>query len=185
MEPSQAPPSSSGSSSSDDTIRSILEQARREMEAQQAALEPVLKASSLSPGDLSLLSPKLLGVSPPYSPLALSLKKPPPTAASSSSPSPLLDFSTMKKENAEPPVPEATSEGGGRQGRSSGAGPWRDQWWSTMHPERRGMTPLQSEDSRGQEDSKEVGATPVASIAAPANVCSAKPSDCSRFPFTA
>ncbi|XP_023675187.1 homeobox protein cut-like 1 isoform X6 [Paramormyrops kingsleyae] len=157
VEPSQAPPSSSGSgSSSDDTIRSILEQARREMEAQQAALEPVLKASSLSPGDLSLLSPKLLGVSPPYSPLALSMKKPPPTATACSSPSPLLDFSTMKKENAEPPVPEATSEGGGRQGRSSGAGPWRDQWWSTMHPERRGMTPLPSEESRGQEDSKEV-----------------------------
>ncbi|XP_048839565.1 homeobox protein cut-like 1 isoform X2 [Brienomyrus brachyistius] len=156
VEPSQAPLSSSGGGgSSDDTIRSILEQARREMEAQQAALEPVLKASSLSPGDLSLLSPKLLGVSPPYSPLALSLKKPTPTAASSS-PSPLLDYSTMKKESAEPPVPEASAEGGARQGRGSGAGPWRDQWWSTMHPERRGMTPLPSEESRGQEDSKEV-----------------------------
>ncbi|XP_048839564.1 homeobox protein cut-like 1 isoform X1 [Brienomyrus brachyistius] len=167
VEPSQAPLSSSGGGgSSDDTIRSILEQARREMEAQQAALEPVLKASSLSPGDLSLLSPKLLGVSPPYSPLALSLKKPTPTAASSS-PSPLLDYSTMKKESAEPPVPEASAEGGARQGRGSGAGPWRDQWWSTMHPERRGMTPLPSEESRGQEDSKEKPSRPAGSVVAP------------------
>ncbi|KAJ8342950.1 hypothetical protein SKAU_G00328780, partial [Synaphobranchus kaupii] len=47
--PSQAPPTCSGGggSSSDDTIRSILEQARRELEAQQAVLEPMLKASSI------------------------------------------------------------------------------------------------------------------------------------------
>ncbi|MEQ2157478.1 hypothetical protein GOODEAATRI_002252 [Goodea atripinnis] len=45
---------SGGGSGSDEAIRSILEQARREMEAQQAALEPILKASSASSSSASL-----------------------------------------------------------------------------------------------------------------------------------
>uniref|UniRef100_A0A8C7JHF9 Homeobox protein cut-like n=1 Tax=Oncorhynchus kisutch TaxID=8019 RepID=A0A8C7JHF9_ONCKI len=148
-----------GSSSSDETIRSILEQARREMEAQQAALEPILKASSMGPSDLALLSPKLLGapiLPASYSPLALSLKKPsiPPT----SSPSSLLDFhSAMVKKEAG----EVVGEGGGGGGllmdggTKQGRGSWRDQWWSSMHPGGQGATASLNDDVRSQEDSKE------------------------------
>uniref|UniRef100_A0A3P8Y6U7 Homeobox protein cut-like n=2 Tax=Esox lucius TaxID=8010 RepID=A0A3P8Y6U7_ESOLU len=151
--------SSGGSSSSDETIRSILEQARREMEAQQAALEPILKASSMGPSDLALLSPKLLGtptLPASFSPLALSLKK--PSVPPSSSPSSLLDFhsTVVKKESGEVAVGEggggSLTEGGPKQGRGS----WRDQWWSSMHPGGRGVTANLSEDTRSQEDSKEV-----------------------------
>uniref|UniRef100_A0A8C7U0C7 Homeobox protein cut-like n=1 Tax=Oncorhynchus mykiss TaxID=8022 RepID=A0A8C7U0C7_ONCMY len=150
---------SGGSSSSDETIRSILEQARREMEAQQAALEPILKASSMGPSDLALLSPKLLGapiLPASYSPLALSLKKPsiPPT----SSPSSLLDFhSAMVKKEAG----EVVGEGGGGGGllmdggTKQGRGSWRDQWWSSMHPGGQGATASLNDDVRSQEDSKE------------------------------
>ncbi|XP_071030954.1 homeobox protein cut-like 1 isoform X3 [Oncorhynchus clarkii lewisi] len=171
LDSSQPPPSSSiggggggigsgGSSSSDETIRSILEQARREMEAQQAALEPILKASSMGPSDLALLSPKLLGapiLPASYSPLALSLKKPsiPPT----SSPSSLLDFhSAMVKKEAG----EVVGEGGGGGGllmdggTKQGRGSWRDQWWSSMHPGGQGATASLNDDVRSQEDSKEV-----------------------------
>ncbi|XP_064837899.1 homeobox protein cut-like 1 isoform X2 [Oncorhynchus masou masou] len=168
---SQTPPSSSigggggsigsgGSSSSDETIRSILEQARREMEAQQAALEPILKPSSMGPSDLALLSPKLLGASTlpaSYSPLALSLKK--PSIPPSSSPSSLLDFhSAMVKEAGEVVVGEggvggaSLMDGGTKQGRGS----WRDQWWNSMHPGGRGVTSSMNDDARSQEDSKEV-----------------------------
>ncbi|CDQ68152.1 unnamed protein product [Oncorhynchus mykiss] len=163
---SQTPPSSSiggggsigsgGSSSSDETIRSILEQARREMEAQQAALEPILKPSSMGTSDLALLSPKLLGASTlpaSYSPLALSLKKPP--IPPSSSPSSLLDLhSAMVKEAGEVVVGEGGSlmDGGTKQGRGS----WRDQWWNSMHPGGRGVTSSMNDDVRSQEDSKEV-----------------------------
>uniref|UniRef100_A0A3Q3BE63 Protein CASP n=1 Tax=Kryptolebias marmoratus TaxID=37003 RepID=A0A3Q3BE63_KRYMA len=93
----------SGSSGSDEAIRSILEQARREMEAQQAALEPILKASSSSSSSASLsqrdiLNSPLTAPLPPYNPLALSLKKPPGSLLSSpSSPSPILDFSSGGK----------------------------------------------------------------------------------------
>ncbi|XP_021473626.2 homeobox protein cut-like 1 isoform X3 [Oncorhynchus mykiss] len=164
---SQTPPSSSiggggggsigsgGSSSSDETIRSILEQARREMEAQQAALEPILKPSSMGTSDLALLSPKLLGASTlpaSYSPLALSLKKPP--IPPSSSPSSLLDLhSAMVKEAGEVVVGEGGSlmDGGTKQGRGS----WRDQWWNSMHPGGRGVTSSMNDDVRSQEDSKE------------------------------
>uniref|UniRef100_A0A8C8JL40 Homeobox protein cut-like n=1 Tax=Oncorhynchus tshawytscha TaxID=74940 RepID=A0A8C8JL40_ONCTS len=150
---------SGGSSSSDETIRSILEQARREMEAQQAALEPILKASSMGPSDLALLSPKLLGapiLPASYSPLALSLKKPsiPPT----SSPSSLLDFhSAMVKKEAG----EVVGEGGGGGGllmdggTKQGRGSWRDQWWSSMHPGGQGATASLNDDVRSQEDNKE------------------------------
>ncbi|XP_024287627.1 homeobox protein cut-like 1 isoform X5 [Oncorhynchus tshawytscha] len=171
LDSSQPPPSSSiggggggigsgGSSSSDETIRSILEQARREMEAQQAALEPILKASSMGPSDLALLSPKLLGapiLPASYSPLALSLKKPsiPPT----SSPSSLLDFhSAMVKKEAG----EVVGEGGGGGGllmdggTKQGRGSWRDQWWSSMHPGGQGATASLNDDVRSQEDNKEV-----------------------------
>jgi len=76
------------------------------MEAQQAALEPILKASSSSSSSSSSLSSHslqrvgdfmgspLAATLPPYNPLALSLKKAP------SSPSPVLDFSSgVKREN--------------------------------------------------------------------------------------
>ncbi|XP_055730221.1 homeobox protein cut-like 1 isoform X4 [Salvelinus fontinalis] len=173
VDSSQPPPSSSiggggggigsgGSSSSDETIRSILEQARREMEAQQAALEPILKASSMGPSDLALLSPKLLGapiLPASYSPLALSLKKPSNPPTSSPSPSSLLDFhSAMVKKEAG----EVVGEGGGGGGllmdggTKQGRGSWRDQWWSSMHPGGQGATASLNDDARSQEDSKEV-----------------------------
>lgn len=173
VDSSQPPPSSSiggggggigsgGSSSSDETIRSILEQARREMEAQQAALEPILKPSSMGPSDLALLSPKLLGASTlpaSYSPLALSLKKPSIPPTSSPSPSSLLDFhSAMVKKEAG----EVVGEGGGGGGllmdggTKQGRGSWRDQWWSSMHPGGQGATASLNDDARSQEDSKEV-----------------------------
>ncbi|XP_071023583.1 homeobox protein cut-like 1 isoform X2 [Oncorhynchus clarkii lewisi] len=167
---SQTPPSSSiggggsigsgGSSSSDETIRSILEQARREMEAQQAALEPILKPSSMGTSDLALLSPKLLGASTlpaSYSPLALSLKKPP--IPPSSSPSSLLDLhSAMVKEAGEVVVGEGGVGGGSLMdgGTKQGRGSWRDQWWNSMHPGGRGVTSSMNDDVRSQEDSKEV-----------------------------
>ncbi|XP_029105272.1 homeobox protein cut-like 1 isoform X4 [Scleropages formosus] len=154
-EPSQGPPSSGSGGSSDDTIRSILEQARREMEAQQAALEPVLKSRPLSPKLMAAATASALTTVPAYSPLALSLKKPsavagPQSSSSSSpSPSPLLDFSTVKKESGE----SSGTEGDGvpRQGR----GPWRDQWWSSVQLDRR-ATPASTDEGRAQEEPKEV-----------------------------
>ncbi|XP_036392892.1 homeobox protein cut-like 1 isoform X3 [Megalops cyprinoides] len=178
-EPSQPPPSSSGASGaggsgSDDAIRSILEQARREMEAQQAALEPILKASSVSHSDLSLLSPKLLSPAslaavPAYSPQALSLKKPP-----SSSHSPLLDFhsSGMKKESGESPVSEGAADGPPKQGRADGgrsAGSWREQWWNSMHLDRRSVPTPVADESRSQEDTKEKPPGLAGSLAAPSS----------------
>ncbi|XP_058854278.1 homeobox protein cut-like 1 isoform X5 [Acipenser ruthenus] len=164
VEPSQPPPPSSSVSggsigSSDEAIRSILEQARREMEAQQAALDPVLKATPISQADLSLLSPKLLTSAsltavPTFSPLALSLKK-----GSSS----ILDFhsgGSIKKESTESSIAElhGITDGGPKQGKnaeSGRGGSWRDQWWSTMHSERRSAPPT-GDESRQQEESKEV-----------------------------
>ncbi|XP_052463954.1 homeobox protein cut-like 1 isoform X2 [Carassius gibelio] len=148
---SSQPPSSS--SSSDENIRSILEQARREMEAQQVALEPVLKANSMAPTDLSLLGSPLSTL--PYTPIAQSLKKP--------STSPLLDFhSGVKKEMGEVAVSDVGVDGVPKLGRLSesggglGGGSWREHWWSTGLSERRGTgQPSVSEDAHGQEDSKE------------------------------
>ncbi|KAL4660542.1 homeobox protein cut-like 1 [Arapaima gigas] len=162
-EPSQGPPSSGAGGSSDDTIRSILEQARREMEAQQAALEPVLKPRPLSP---KLATAPPLTTVPAYSPLALSLKKPsvvagPHSSSSSSpSPSPLLDFSNMKKDNSE--SPSADSEGVPRQGR----GPWRDQWWNSMQSNRRTVPTPAADEGRTQEEPKEKPPRPAGSSAA-------------------
>ncbi|KTF96407.1 hypothetical protein cypCar_00006219 [Cyprinus carpio] len=148
---SSQPPSSS--SSSDENIRSILEQARREMEAQQVALEPVLKANSMAPTDLSLLGSPLSTL--PYTPIAQSLKKP--------STSPLLDFhSGVKKEMGEVAVSDVGVDGVPKLGRLSesggglGGGSWREHWWSTGLSERRGTgQPSVSEDAHSQEDSKE------------------------------
>ncbi|KTG42162.1 hypothetical protein cypCar_00006545 [Cyprinus carpio] len=148
---SSQPPSSS--SNSDENIRSILEQARREMEAQQVALEPVLKASSMAPTDLSLLGSPLSTL--PYTPIAQSLKK--------TSTSPLLDFhSGVKKEIGEVAVSDVGVDGVHKLGRLSesggglGGGSWREHWWSTGLSERRGTgQPSVSEDAHSQEDSKE------------------------------
>ncbi|XP_035391701.1 homeobox protein cut-like 1 isoform X4 [Electrophorus electricus] len=132
-ESTKPPPSSY---SSDENMRSIREQAHREMEAQQAAL---------AQSDLPLLGSKLLA-SPlsglPYSQLALSLKKPPT--------SPLMDLrSSVKQEN------DAAVDGGARLCRGGGAG-WREQWWNTIRPARRGAgRPPASEDLRSQDNGKE------------------------------
>uniref|UniRef100_A0A8C5VY84 Homeobox protein cut-like n=1 Tax=Microcebus murinus TaxID=30608 RepID=A0A8C5VY84_MICMU len=145
-EPAQ-PSSASSSGNSDDAIRSILQQARREMEAQQAALDPALKQAPLSQTDIAILTPKLLSSSPmstvpSYSPLALSLKKAPaaPEASASALPNP----PALKKEAQDAPGldPQGAAESAqgvlrhvkNEVGRS---GAWKDHWWSTVQPERR------------------------------------------------
>lgn len=143
------------------------------MEAQQAALEPMLKASSSSSSSTAshrdLLSSPLTAPLPPYNPLALSLKKPSSSLLSSpSSPSPILDFSSSVKRESrassgiDMSIDGAlrlgrSSEGSARSGSSGGVGYWREQWWSNMHTDhRRAMTGQTGEDNHNQEDSKEV-----------------------------
>ncbi|CAF97413.1 unnamed protein product [Tetraodon nigroviridis] len=171
---------------SDEAIKSILEQAkrelqvqkaeqaRREMEAQQAALEPILKASSSSSSSTAslsqrdLMSSPLTAPLPPYNPLALSLKKTPISLLSSpSSPSTILDFSSsMKREGRGSTGIDMSldgalrlgrgSEGSARSGSSAGLGYWREQWWSNMPTDHRRVLSTQTgEDSHNQEDSKE------------------------------
>lgn len=162
-----------GGGGSDEAIRSILEQARREMEAQQAALEPILKASSSSSSSSTsslsqrdLLGSPLTAPLPPYNPLALSLKKPSSSLLPSpSSPSPILDFSTsIKREGrVSSGTMDVSVDGGlrlgrgseGRSGSSGGVGYWREQWWSSMPTDhRRAISSQMGEEL--QEDSKEV-----------------------------
>lgn len=145
-EPAQ-PPSASSSGNSDDAIRSILQQARREMEAQQAALEPALKTPPLSQADISILSPKL--VSTPamssvssYSPLAVSLKK--HSSVPDSSISALQNLSGLKKEPPEAPGLELHGMSDSAQGmlrhvknELGRGGVWKDHWWNTVQHERR------------------------------------------------
>uniref|UniRef100_A0A3B4EHT1 Homeobox protein cut-like n=1 Tax=Pygocentrus nattereri TaxID=42514 RepID=A0A3B4EHT1_PYGNA len=135
------------SSSSDENIRSILDHARREMEVQHGALEPGLKAQP----EISLLGSKLL-TSPlsglAYSPLALTLKKP-------------LDYHALvKRENSEAALSETSRN-------SDAGGSWREQWWNTIQSERRGVAQLSNEDAQSQEDSKEQKPPRLASTAPP------------------
>ncbi|XP_013866511.1 cut-like homeobox 1b isoform X5 [Austrofundulus limnaeus] len=163
---------SGGGSGSDEAIRSILEQARREMEANQAALEPILKASSSSSSSAlsqrDILNSPLTAPLPPYNPLALSLKKPPSSLLSSpSSPSPILDFSSGGKREGRASSgidmsadglfrQGRASEGSARSGSAAGVGYWREQWWSNMHSDpRRTMSSQTGEENHHQEDSKE------------------------------
>uniref|UniRef100_A0A4W5NCG3 One cut domain family member n=1 Tax=Hucho hucho TaxID=62062 RepID=A0A4W5NCG3_9TELE len=178
-----------GGGGSDEAIRSILEQARREMEAQQAAVEPILKASSSSsssssPSQRDLLVSHLAASFPAYTPLALSLKNTPTALpVSSSSPSTVLDFSSsVKREDRGVSMPDGMADGVPRLGRSSegsaqaGGGHWREQWWSNMNPDprrdkptlggeenhnrARSATPtLGGEENHNREDSKEVSTT--------------------------
>ncbi|KAJ7309036.1 hypothetical protein JRQ81_008324 [Phrynocephalus forsythii] len=155
-EPAQ-PPSTSNSGGSDDAIRSILQQARREMEAQQAALEPSLKATPLSPAEMSILSPKLIpapaisSVSG-YSPLAMSLKKHSSSSSSSvdsGAPS-LQTLPGLKKEAPEAPALDLHGMSDSAQGmlrhvksELGRSGVWKDHWWSTttVQPDRRSVPP--------------------------------------------
>ncbi|KAJ4935189.1 hypothetical protein JOQ06_016725 [Pogonophryne albipinna] len=150
----------------------LKEQARREMEAQQTAMEPLLKASSSSSSSLlsqrDFLNSSLTAPLPPYNPLALSLKKPSSSFLSSpSSPSPILDFSSSVKREGRGSLGMdlsvegalrlgRSSEGSGRSGSSGGVGYWREQWWSNMHTDpRRAAVSQTGEDNHMQEDSKE------------------------------
>lgn len=145
------------------------------MEAQQAALEPILKASSSSSistashSQRDLLSSPLATPLPPYNPIALSLKKPPISLLSSpSSPSPILDFSSnVKREGRTSSGIDMSadgtlrlgrsSEGSARSGSSGGVGYWREQWWSNMPSDhRKAMSNQTGEDNYNHEDSKEV-----------------------------
>lgn len=143
------------------------------MEAQQAALEPILKASSSSSvaslSQRDLLSSSLTAPLPPYNPLALSLKKPPSSLLSSpSSPSPILDFSSSVKREGRassgidmsidgPLRLGRSSDGSARSGHSGGVGYWREQWWSNMHTDpRKTLSSQTGEENHNYEDSKEV-----------------------------
>lgn len=143
------------------------------MEAQQAALEPILKASSSSSAtslsQRDLLGSPLTAPLPPYNPLALSLKKPTSSLLSSpSSPSPILDFSSsVKREGRASSGIDMSADGPLRLGRSSdcsarsgnsgGVGYWREQWWSNMHTDpRKTLTGQTGEENHNHEDSKEV-----------------------------
>uniref|UniRef100_A0AAY4EJL5 Homeobox protein cut-like n=1 Tax=Denticeps clupeoides TaxID=299321 RepID=A0AAY4EJL5_9TELE len=158
-------------SGSDEAIRSILEQAKRELQVQRAVasslpasscgpaetMRPVLDTQaglkgSLHQNDLSLLSSKLL-TSPlstlPYSPVALSLKKPPPPR----SPAPVPDThcpTVVKKEGGDMPITDLPVGGA-----SSSTTSWRDHGWSnTLQSERRwGGTMIMADES--QEEAKE------------------------------
>ncbi|XP_077167653.1 homeobox protein cut-like 1 isoform X4 [Paroedura picta] len=145
-EPAQ-PPSSSSSGSSDDAIRSILQQARREMEAQQAALEPALKATPLSQAEISILSPKLIPASvSSYAPLAMSLKK--HSSSVDSIVSSLPNLSGLKKEAQEAPVLDLHGISDSTQGvlrhvknELGRSGVWKDFRWNAVQPERRNAAP--------------------------------------------
>lgn len=145
------------------------------MEAQQAALEPILKASSSSSSSSlaslsqrDLLSSPLTAPLPPYNPLALSLKKPPSSLLPSpSSPSPVLDFSSSVKREGRASSGidlsadgalrlSRSSEGLSRSGSAGGVGYWREQWWSNMHTDpRRSVSNQMGEENHNLEDSKE------------------------------
>uniref|UniRef100_A0A2I3MNH4 Homeobox protein cut-like n=1 Tax=Papio anubis TaxID=9555 RepID=A0A2I3MNH4_PAPAN len=157
-EPAQ-PSSASGSGNSDDAIRSILQQARREMEAQQAALDPALKQAPLSQSDITILTPKLLSTSPmptvsSYPPLAISLKKPSavPEAGASTLPNP----PALKKEAQEAPGLDPQGAADCAQGvlrqvknEVGRSGAWKDHWWSAVQPERRNAA--SSEEAKAEE----------------------------------
>ena len=159
-EPAQ-PSSASSSGNSDDAIRSILQQARREMEAQQAALDPALKPAPLSQTDIAILTPKLIPASPMssvsgYSPLAVSLKKP-PSAPDSSAPA-LPNPPALKKESQDVPGPDLPGAADSAQGvlrhvksELGRGGVWKDHWWSAVQPERKSSAP--PEDPKAEEAS--------------------------------
>uniref|UniRef100_A0A5F8GC91 Homeobox protein cut-like n=1 Tax=Monodelphis domestica TaxID=13616 RepID=A0A5F8GC91_MONDO len=149
-EPPQ-PASASSSGNSDDAIRSILQQARREMEAQQAALDPALKPAPMSQADMSIISPKIISTSPlssvsGYSPLAISLKK---HSGADASISALQNLSGLKKEAQEGPglelhaASDAAAQGVLRHVKSElgRGGVWKDHWWNTVQHERRSAAP--------------------------------------------
>uniref|UniRef100_A0A2K5Y746 Homeobox protein cut-like n=1 Tax=Mandrillus leucophaeus TaxID=9568 RepID=A0A2K5Y746_MANLE len=157
-EPAQ-PSSASGSGNSDDAIRSILQQARREMEAQQAALDPALKQAPLSQSDITILTPKLLSTSPmptvsSYPPLAISLKK--PSAAPEAGASALPNPPALKKEAQDTPGLDPQGAADCAQGvlrqvknEVGRSGAWKDHWWSAVQPERRNAA--SSEEAKAEE----------------------------------
>nr|KAF6440280.1 cut like homeobox 1 [Rousettus aegyptiacus] len=159
-EPAQ-PSSASSSGNSDDAIRSILQQARREMEAQQATLDPALKQTPLSQTDIAILTPKLISTPPmssvsSYSPLAISLKK--PTSAADSSTSTLPNPPALKKESQDAPGLDLQGAADSAQGvlrhvknELGRSGGWKDHWWSTVQPERKSSAP--SEETKVEEAS--------------------------------
>ncbi|XP_067102690.1 homeobox protein cut-like 1 [Osmerus mordax] len=111
---------------SDNAIHTILEQARREMESQQA-LDPLFRPPPSSPL--------------PNPPLGLSLKRPP---------SPLLDFSSSAKREARGGARgRAECPAGG--GEVRGGDCWREQLWNSTHPD----TTPGGDDRQSQEDPRE------------------------------
>lgn len=123
------------------------------MEAQQAALEPALKATPLSQAEISILSPKLIPASvSSYSPLAISLKK--HSSSVDSGISSLPNPSGLKKEAQEALDLHGISDSTqgvlrhvkNELGRSR---VWKDDWWNTVQPERRNAGP--PEDPKVEE----------------------------------
>lgn len=172
-EPAQ-PSSASSGGSADDAIRSILQQARREMEAQQAALEPALKPVPASQTDIALLTPKLIPASPmssmsSYSPLAVSLKKP-PSAPDASAPT-LPNPPALKKESQDTPGPDLpgaadpAAQGVLRHVKSElgRGGVWKDHWWSAVQPERKSSAPPEDPKAEDTSGGKEKGSSSAGS----------------------
>ncbi|KAJ3590233.1 hypothetical protein NHX12_008187, partial [Muraenolepis orangiensis] len=136
--------------SSDEAIKSILEQAKRELQVQKADLSH----GEMEAQQRDFMGSPLAATLPPYNPLALSLKKTPGghLSSSPSSPSPILDFSSgVKRENRASSGMDLHLDGPLRLGRGS-----EEQWWSNMHADPRRTISIQTgEDSHTQEDSKE------------------------------
>ncbi|XP_064159178.1 homeobox protein cut-like 1 isoform X1 [Anguilla rostrata] len=167
-------------SGSDEAIKSILEQAKRELQVQKAAEASQAPPSSSGTGGggssdeaiRSILEQARREMEAQQAALepvlkASSLLSPAPLGGSAysplalslrrpppSSPSRLLDFrsSALKKGRADYPALD-----GPPRPASRGGGPWREPWWSSVHAaDRRGaLTPL-ADESPSQEDTKEV-----------------------------
>ncbi|KAL4647659.1 protein CASP isoform X3 [Arapaima gigas] len=140
-------------SGSDEAIKSILEQAKRELQVQKAG-----GGSSTPPAESQLPPPRLpLGAPPSLaavsacSPLALSLKKPP--ISSTPSPHPDLHPVGIRKEVEEPAPSEGVVDGMPRQER--GVAAWSEHFWSPVNPDCHGVPPAVTEENCSHDSPKE------------------------------
>uniref|UniRef100_UPI00398F2B3B homeobox protein cut-like 1 isoform X4 n=1 Tax=Pristiophorus japonicus TaxID=55135 RepID=UPI00398F2B3B len=152
---STQPPCTSSSGGSDEAIWSILEQARREMEAQKAGLEPTPKPTPLAQADLALHSSKVASSSSSSFSSSLIAMKKPSTMDSSNSMTQtshgfkkeaLHDSCSSEHHGIADTPHNMLKQVKNELGRGS---IWRDQWWSTVCPDRRNS--VFSEDGRAEE----------------------------------
>lgn len=152
---STQPPCTSSSGGSDEAIWSILEQARREMEAQKAGLEPTPKPAPVAHTDVTLHSSKVASSSSIFSSLTV-MKKPS-----------IVDSSTIATQTSHGLKKETVHDSCASEHHGIAETPhnmlkqvknelgrgstWRDQWWNTVCPDRRNST--FAEDGRAEENS--------------------------------